>query len=384
MATSPNDRDSILGAGFDIDPENVPEDPPERTSSPSGSTHSAPVAPPTPPEEPSEGAEQPADSADAAGSPENSEPPSAPEDRPAGPAEAAGTAEAEIPETARAAETAETTAGAGPDGEGTAAEAAAAPVADRASSARSEETADGGEDSGADGTADGPEPEPEQGPEPGSEEQKPIKLLVQRGEEGFPEPPEDIVEAAKVAPDHWLNVVDQHWKPEDGQAPPMWARLGRWRSDEHGEIVEWEHNPEYRPSPERLGWPKPHGEVDAAVQRAATGYGPEIAVVEALAGTEVAVCVDEEGRPARSEAPNGTTAVAVFTPGAELPEGQEMPAHEVMHVDRLLDQLADGEEVLFLSSTAPVAHLVDPAELRDMGERKQPATQGAAEGGAAR
>lgn len=208
-------------------------------------------------------------------------------------------------------------------------------------------------------------------PGPGLPIRSPPQLLVRRGEAGFPEPPGDIVEAAKVAPDHWLNVVDQHWKPEDGQAPPMWARLGRWRSNEHGEIVEWEHNPEYRPSPERLGWPKPDSEVDAAVQRAATGYGPEIAVAEALAGTEVAVCVDEDGQPARSEAPNGTVAVAVFTPGAELPEGQETPAHEVMHLNRLLDQLGDGEEVLFLSSTAPVAQLVAPAELRGVAQRKQ-------------
>ncbi|MDI6410959.1 type VII secretion system-associated protein [Streptomyces albus] len=377
MATSPNDRDSILGAGFG----SLPEDVPERTSD--EPTHSAPVTPPAPPEEPPEGAEQPTGSGET-DTPESADPRPASMDEPPGSAEAADPAEPSRP--VAPSETAEAAGTSGPVGPAEP-EPAAGPEPEPEPAAVPEPAA------GSDPAA---EPEPEPPAEPGSayesgrgsgselEEQAPTQLLVQRGEEGFPEPPEDIVEAAKVAPDHWLNVVDQHWKPEDGQAPPMWARLGRWRSDEHGEIVEWEHNPEYRPSPERLGWPKPHGEVDAAVQRAATGYGPEIAVVEALAGTEVAVCVDEEGRPARSEAPNGTTAVAVFTPGAELPEGQEMPAHEVMHVDRLLDQLADGEEVLFLSSTAPVAHLVDPAELRDMGERKQPAAEGAAEGGAAR
>ncbi|MFI8850949.1 type VII secretion system-associated protein [Streptomyces sp. NPDC053499] len=328
MATSPNDRDSILGAGFDA----LPEDVPERTSD--EPTHSAPVTPPAPSEEPPEAAAQPAGSDDA-DAPESADPPPASTEEPPGPAEATGPAEPSRPVTpTEPAGTSEPTEPAEPTAEPT---------------------------------------EPTEPAEPaGPTEQEPPQLLVRRGEEGFPEPPEDIVEAAKVAPDHWLNVVDQHWKPQDGQAPPMWARLGRWRSNEHGEIVEWEHNPEYRPSPERLGWPEPHGDVDAAVQRAATGYGPEIAVAEALVGTEVAVCVDEAGKPARSEAPNGTVAVAVFTPGAELPEGQETPAHEVMHVNRLLDQLEDREEVLFLSSTAPVAQLVDPAELRRVAQRKQP------------
>src|SRR3954467_14838378 len=47
--------------------------------------------------------------------------------------------------------------------------------------------------------------------------------LVRPGEQGFPPPPEEMVEAAKLAPDHWLNVVDQAWQGRDGEEPPSWA-----------------------------------------------------------------------------------------------------------------------------------------------------------------
>ncbi len=42
----------------------------------------------------------------------------------------------------------------------------------------------------------------------------------------------------------------------------------------NGEIEEWRANEDYRPSPTALGWPEPTDDVDEAVQRASTGYGP--------------------------------------------------------------------------------------------------------------
>jgi hypothetical protein len=199
----------------------------------------------------------------------------------------------------------------------------------------------------------------------GAEEEPPT--LVRPGEPGFPPPPEGIVEAAKMAPDHWLNVVDQQWSGEEGQEPPSWARLGRWRTDENGEIVEWERNADYRPSPERMGWPEPVGLADKAVQLAATGYGPESDVVRALVDADVAVCVDAEGRPSVDETPEGVHAVAVFSTSPDL-EGVELPLHEVMPMPDLLKQLADDQEVLFLSSSAPVALLIDKRALRAASE----------------
>lgn len=187
---------------------------------------------------------------------------------------------------------------------------------------------------------------------------------VLKGQEGFREPPEDFVRAAKVAPNHWLSVVDRHWSGDEGEPPPSWASLGRWRSDEQGEIVEWEVNTEYRPSPDAYGWGRPVGPADAAVQLVATGYGSEDLLAMMLADAEVAVCVDEDGELAVSEASDGTPVVAVFSTSPELEEDR-LPPHQVMSVPDLLDRMPEGKEVLFLSSSAPVAQLVTASALRE-------------------
>lgn len=184
-----------------------------------------------------------------------------------------------------------------------------------------------------------------------------------KGESGFRTPPEDFVAAARVAPNHWLSVIDRHWRGADGEAPPPWAVLGRWRSDEHGEIVEWQRNGEYRPSPDALGWARPVGAVDAAVQSVATGYASPDALVEALAAAELAVCVTADGRPAVTGAPDGTPVVPVFALAPDL-AADRLPAHRVMPVPELLDLLPDGCEVLVLSSSAPVAQIVEASAVR--------------------
>ncbi|MYX76146.1 type VII secretion system-associated protein [Streptomyces sp. SID3915] len=209
-----------------------------------------------------------------------------------------------------------------------------------------------------DATADGPVGG---GPAPSVAQGGPSAVL--KGRPGFREPPEDYVKAAKVAPDHWLSVIDRHWSGDEGEPPPSWASLGRWRSDEHGEIVEWEANAEYRPSPDAHGWAPPVGPVDAAVQLVATGYASQDLFALMLADAEVAVCVDGDGGLAVTDAEDGTKAVPVFSTSPEL-EQDKLPPHEVMFVPDLLDRLPEGKEVLFLSSSAPVGQLVTADALR--------------------
>ncbi|GAA2327370.1 type VII secretion system-associated protein [Streptomyces kunmingensis] len=187
---------------------------------------------------------------------------------------------------------------------------------------------------------------------------------VLKGRPGFREPPEDYVKAAKAAPNHWLSVIDRHWNGDEGEPTPSWASLGRWRSDENGEIVEWEVNTDYRPSPDAHGWAPPVSPVDAAVQLVATGYASEDVFALMLADAEVAVCLDEDGGLAVTDAEDGTEAVPVFSPSPEL-EDDKLPPHEVMSVPALLDRLPEGKEVLFLSSSAPVGQLVTAGSLRE-------------------
>ncbi|MFD7687121.1 type VII secretion system-associated protein [Streptomyces sp. NPDC059781] len=180
-------------------------------------------------------------------------------------------------------------------------------------------------------------------------------------DEALPPVPDDIREAGRLAPDHWLGVVDPMWSGEG--KPPEWAMTGRWRSGLDGEIVEWEDNPEYRPSPRALGWPEPEDEVDRAVQLASTGYGPGEAVPAALVGREVAVLTAPGGGPLSAAAPDGTPVVPVFTSSVFLHTAGRF-AFELVGVDDLVTRVPEGH-VLYLNPSAAVGMLLDLDAVRD-------------------
>ncbi len=179
------------------------------------------------------------------------------------------------------------------------------------------------------------------------------------GEE-MPEPPPEVVEAARNAPDHWLAMVDLTWQGE-GQ-PPLWALIGQWRSGPTGEIEEWRDNPDYRPSPQMLDWPEPTDPVDHALQLAATGYGPGHEVSEALAHAEVAVLVTATGTPLAAASPEGTPVIPVYTSESYV-ESVGRLLYDRRPVSELVEQLPPGH-ALYLNPTGPVSMLVDTEELR--------------------
>ncbi|MFD9391137.1 type VII secretion system-associated protein [Streptomyces sp. NPDC060000] len=169
----------------------------------------------------------------------------------------------------------------------------------------------------------------------------------------MPEPPEDILQAARAAPDHWLGMVDPAW---NGDAPPpVWAVVGQWRSDQAGDIVEWQENEEYRPSPAALGWKPPTDPVDEAVQRAVTGYGSGDEVMRALARAELAVLCRSDGSLVTAAAPDGTAVVPAFTAQPHLDTAGEL-AFEVMSCRDLVNRLP-AEHVLYLNpaGSAPMS-----------------------------
>ncbi|MFD9304035.1 type VII secretion system-associated protein [Streptomyces sp. NPDC060048] len=176
----------------------------------------------------------------------------------------------------------------------------------------------------------------------------------------LPPVPEDIREAARRAPEHWLAVIDPAWDGEE--APPVWAVRGQWRSDEAGEVVEWQENPEYRPSPESLGWPEPTDALDAAVQLSATGYGPAGAVSAALAQASLAVHTTTDGLPVTAAAPDGTAVVAVYSSASYLQVAGRF-AYQVLPLPELAALLPAGHE-LYVNPTAGVAMRIEESVLR--------------------
>ncbi|MGX9227956.1 type VII secretion system-associated protein [Streptomyces albus] len=160
-------------------------------------------------------------------------------------------------------------------------------------------------------------------------------------------------------------MVDPTWQGEG--PPPAWALVGQWRSSPEGEIVvvEWQDNEEYQPSPKALGWPEPADDVDAAVQLAATGYGPGEDVTKALAALdEVAVFVTPNGDPLPATAPDGETAVVpVFTSPVYLHTSGRL-AFALHPVRKVLEQLPEGH-LIYLNPSAPVSMTVETEALRE-------------------
>ncbi|GAA2328133.1 hypothetical protein GCM10010246_07980 [Streptomyces cuspidosporus] len=177
-----------------------------------------------------------------------------------------------------------------------------------------------------------------------------------------PEPPEEFVKAAKLAPNHWLYLTDPAWQGEG--PPPDWAVVGQWRSDDDGEIVEWQDNESYQPSPEALGWPEPEDDVDAAIQLATTGYGPAEAVTAALAKAEVAVLVTANGEPVSASAPDGGAVVPIYTSPRYLHAAGRL-GFERVRVPALLERLPEGHS-LCINSSAPVSMVMTTDGLADI------------------
>ncbi|MET9437991.1 type VII secretion system-associated protein [Streptomyces sp. NPDC006551] len=126
---------------------------------------------------------------------------------------------------------------------------------------------------------------------------------LQGAERPVPELTAELRAQARRAPDTWLYSIDPMYDPA-GEVPPF-AVIGAWQVDARGEPGAFQHNPNYRPSPVTLGWPRPTDPVDASLQLAASGHGPDEAVPGALAaatvylpdeGEDIAVYTDAEGR----------------------------------------------------------------------------------------
>ncbi|GGW39877.1 type VII secretion system-associated protein [Streptomyces griseoloalbus] len=177
-----------------------------------------------------------------------------------------------------------------------------------------------------------------------------------------PAPPEEFVQAARLAPDHWLYLTDPAWQGEG--APPEWAVVGQWRSDAEGEIVEWEDNAAYRPSPEAMGWPEPADDVDRAIQLATTGYGPAEDVTAALARAEVAVLVTADGEPVSASAPDGTAVVPVYTSPRYLQAAGPLGFTQLPVAD-LLTRIPPNHS-LCLNSSGPVSMVLSTDGLAEV------------------
>ncbi|MGW1539836.1 type VII secretion system-associated protein [Streptomyces sp. NPDC002309] len=173
-----------------------------------------------------------------------------------------------------------------------------------------------------------------------------------------PEIPEAVRAAARRAPGHWIGMVDPEWTQE--RTPPQWAVVGEWQSDETGGVGDYRANPAYRPSARVLGWPDPTDPVDAAAQRAATGYGSVDEALTALAEADITVVCGPDGGPLTAAGRDGAPVVLLFT----------SPAHEFMSAAlrhdtvpaRELARSLRGSGTLLMVNAGAAAPLIVPAD----------------------
>ncbi|MFJ5227494.1 type VII secretion system-associated protein [Streptomyces sp. NPDC088400] len=215
-------------------------------------------------------------------------------------------------------------------------------------------------------------------------------------DEPMPEPPQEVIEAARLLPDQWVSVPDPAWSG-DG-VPPDWAVPGRWRTDSTGEITQWADNEDYRPSPDALGWPTPTDPVESAIQLAVTGYGPAEEVLRTLAAAKVAVLTGPDGEPLAVRSSEGGPVIPVFTSPAYYRVVGAFAARLVPVAD-LVGQLPDGHS-LYVNPTGPAGMVMEtealveeigaqergeprPTSVSESGEERAPSIQAVQVGDAA-
>ncbi|MFP1665263.1 type VII secretion system-associated protein [Streptomyces cavourensis] len=172
--------------------------------------------------------------------------------------------------------------------------------------------------------------------------------------------PEAVRDAARRAPGHWIGIVDPEWTRPG--TPPGWAVVGEWQSDADGSVGEYRANPEYRPSAGVLGWPEPTDPVDAAAQRAATGYGTVEDALAVLAETDVSVVRGPEGGPLLAAGRDGAPVVLVFTSSTHEFMSPALH-HDTLPTRELAGSVADLGALLMVNAGAAAPLLVAAADL---------------------
>lgn len=89
----------------------------------------------------------------------------------------------------------------------------------------------------------------------------------------------------------YVYAIDPYFDPA-GAVPP-YGIVGGWSVDHSGQLVSFTHNPKYRPSPVALEFPAPPTALDAAVQRAVTGYGSEAELLAAFRDATLILFAEE-------------------------------------------------------------------------------------------
>jgi hypothetical protein len=145
-----------------------------------------------------------------------------------------------------------------------------------------------------------------------------------------PQVTDELRDRARQSPNSWVYSVDRAY--DAAGAVPPYAVVGGWQVDDRGELGAFTVNPDYRPSPVALGFDPPTDPVDAALQLAATGHGPDTDVTAALAAGIVYLPVDADGGLVAHRDVDGADLVVIFTDPHQASAAAHLLATEVAAV----------------------------------------------------
>ncbi|MEU9169958.1 type VII secretion system-associated protein [Streptomyces sp. NPDC048420] len=128
----------------------------------------------------------------------------------------------------------------------------------------------------------------------------------------------------------YVYAIDPYFDP-DGAVPP-YGIVGGWSVSDTGQLVEFSHNPNYRPSPVALEFPAPATALDAAMHQAVTGYATEADLLTAFRDATLMLFAQEGQQGLYTVVDDdGTRYVPAFTHPTHAPANWHQWHHTTGH-----------------------------------------------------
>ncbi|MFD4641060.1 SseB family protein [Lentzea sp. NPDC058436] len=132
--------------------------------------------------------------------------------------------------------------------------------------------------------------------------------------------------ARRQVPDAWLWCADPEVNPNYIEGIPDATLFGAYAVGEDGEFTgETYLNPNYRPGPQRRGFPEPLADLDVSLGYAAAGWAPQHSLLKATLDAHLILETDGQGNLRMGVTQDGQRFVAVWSAPGHLPPEAASP-----------------------------------------------------------
>ncbi|MEU3647791.1 type VII secretion system-associated protein [Lentzea sp. NPDC034063] len=133
-------------------------------------------------------------------------------------------------------------------------------------------------------------------------------------------------QARRQVPDSWLWCADPEVNPNYIEGIPDATLFGAYAVNADGELTgETYLNPNYRPGPQRRGFPEPLADLDVVLGYVASGWAPQQRLLTATLEANLIAETDGQGNLRMGVTPDGRRFIAVWTAPGHLPQDAASP-----------------------------------------------------------